>query len=62
MDETNNKLFTHKGKVYRLEETNLLSCHGCVADGDKVLCSELPLCSGDGMCFIYKEVTDHEND
>ena len=62
MDETNNELFTHKGRVYRLEETNLLSCHGCVADGDMVLCSELPLCSGDGTCFIYKEVTDHEND
>jgi len=62
MDETNNKLVTHKGRVYRLEETDLSNCHGCVADSDMVLCSELPLCSGDGMVFIYKEVTDHEND
>jgi hypothetical protein len=62
MDETNNKLVTHKGRVYRLEETDLSNCHGCVADSDMVLCSELPLCSGDGKLFIYKEVTDHEND
>jgi len=62
MDETNNKLVTHKGRVYRLEETDLSNCHGCVADSDRVLCSELPLCSGDGKLFIYKEVTDHEND
>ena len=62
MDETNNKLFTHKGRVYRLEETGLPSCRGCVADGDMVLCSVLPLCSGDGYLFIYKEVTDHDND
>ena len=62
MDETNNKLVTHKGRVYRLEETDLSNCHGCVADSDIVLCSELPLCSGDGKLFIYKEVTDHEND
>lgn len=62
MDEDTNKLFTHKGKVYRLEETNLHSCHGCVADSDMVLCSELPLCSGDEKLFIYKEVTNNEND
>ena len=62
MDETNNKLVTHKGRVNRLEETDLSNCHGCVADSDMVLCSELPLCSGDEKLFIYKEVTDHEND
>lgn len=62
MDGDTNNLFTHKGRVFVLTSAPRYSCGGCVAEHDDSLCSTLPMCRDVDKFFIYKEVTDHEND